>query len=220
MAELNIRTFPATFPTTTGSRSKPVMVALADLYTHWALVLPHEPNPDAENVLESTPIVTLLSTLPHPDPFPRAHPSNGNSRFYMKTYTENEGILPQLISLGIVRPVDSPQSTEAYPMVEVMLQEREISHSCLSCIQQLGAASATFEFPGQAQRMMRCSGCKTVFYCSTDCQRRDWKEGHKHLCRIWAVDPSEAKRLVENARRQGITEYMKAAGAITVNLGS
>lgn len=30
----------------------------------------------------------------------------------------------------------------------------------------------------------RCSGCKTPACCSTDCQRRDWKAGHKQSCKI------------------------------------
>ncbi|KAJ7610112.1 hypothetical protein FB45DRAFT_942746 [Roridomyces roridus] len=27
-----------------------------------------------------------------------------------------------------------------------------------------------------------CSRCETVFYCSTDCQRLDWRRGHKRMC--------------------------------------
>ena len=28
-----------------------------------------------------------------------------------------------------------------------------------------------------------CSACKTRFYCSVDCQRNDWKQGHKDECK-------------------------------------
>lgn len=27
-----------------------------------------------------------------------------------------------------------------------------------------------------------CGRCKRVRYCSTDCQKKDWGEGHKKLC--------------------------------------
>ena len=28
-----------------------------------------------------------------------------------------------------------------------------------------------------------CSACKKAFYCSTDCQRFDWKKNHKTECK-------------------------------------
>lgn len=31
---------------------------------------------------------------------------------------------------------------------------------------------------------MRCSGCSAHYYCSTQCQRNDWKRGHKQQCSI------------------------------------
>ena len=30
--------------------------------------------------------------------------------------------------------------------------------------------------------LKRCSGCSTVYYCSPECQKKDWKEGHKVQC--------------------------------------
>ncbi|KAJ3076952.1 hypothetical protein HDU98_010228 [Podochytrium sp. JEL0797] len=29
----------------------------------------------------------------------------------------------------------------------------------------------------------KCAGCKSVYYCSHECQSRDWKQGHKLICR-------------------------------------
>ena len=29
----------------------------------------------------------------------------------------------------------------------------------------------------------RCSKCRTLYYCGVDCQKEDWKSGHKHMCR-------------------------------------
>jgi len=32
------------------------------------------------------------------------------------------------------------------------------------------------------EKLKRCSGCKKIFYCSTSCQRADWKIKHKKMC--------------------------------------
>ncbi|KAF8581329.1 hypothetical protein K439DRAFT_1636273 [Ramaria rubella] len=32
--------------------------------------------------------------------------------------------------------------------------------------------------------LKKCSGCKKAFYCTANCQNRDWK-GHKKQCTIW-----------------------------------
>jgi len=45
----------------------------------------------------------------------------------------------------------------------------------------------------QTLKHKRCSQCKQVLYCSQDCQRNDWKKGHKHVC----------KQLAEKALKAG-----------------
>lgn len=35
--------------------------------------------------------------------------------------------------------------------------------------------------------MKRCSGCKMVFYCSPECQMKDWKS-HKLICKVFASE--------------------------------
>ena len=29
----------------------------------------------------------------------------------------------------------------------------------------------------------KCSGCKSVYYCSRECQKTDWKKRHKKICK-------------------------------------
>jgi hypothetical protein len=36
--------------------------------------------------------------------------------------------------------------------------------------------------PGVPATMKLCGGCFSVRYCSADCQRKDWKLGHKFIC--------------------------------------
>ncbi|CAG8979482.1 hypothetical protein HYALB_00012082 [Hymenoscyphus albidus] len=43
-----------------------------------------------------------------------------------------------------------------------------------------------FNCPGQMfalSELKTCGGCGAPNYCSVDCQKRDWKERHKVLCR-------------------------------------
>lgn len=42
------------------------------------------------------------------------------------------------------------------------------SHSCAAC---------------GLQANLRCSGCKSMHYCSKECQKSDWKGGHKATCK-------------------------------------
>ena len=37
----------------------------------------------------------------------------------------------------------------------------------------------------------RCSQCKSVWYCSADCQKRDWRE-HKKNCKLMMVEQPES----------------------------
>jgi hypothetical protein len=40
--------------------------------------------------------------------------------------------------------------------------------------------------PGVPATLKLCGGCKMARYCSTECQSKDWKMGHKELCQAWA----------------------------------
>ncbi|KUJ22908.1 uncharacterized protein LY89DRAFT_607800 [Mollisia scopiformis] len=33
-------------------------------------------------------------------------------------------------------------------------------------------------------KLNRCSGCRRVCYCSAECQKKDWRRGHKQLCPV------------------------------------
>lgn len=46
----------------------------------------------------------------------------------------------------------------------------------------------------QTIKHKRCSACKTRLYCSTDCQRFDWKSGHSKECKKLAAE-AKAKAL-------------------------
>ena len=40
-------------------------------------------------------------------------------------------------------------------------------------------------FCGKNKKLKKCSKCNAVYYCSTECQLKDWKVQHKKLCHLY-----------------------------------
>jgi hypothetical protein len=45
--------------------------------------------------------------------------------------------------------------------------------SCFAC----GVKTAK-----EAEGLLKCGSCKFALYCSRECQRSDWKKGHRLIC--------------------------------------
>lgn len=41
--------------------------------------------------------------------------------------------------------------------------------------------------PSVDVQLMKCGGCKIVFYCNQEHQRKDWVNGHKAKCKCYEV---------------------------------
>ncbi|KAF8905612.1 hypothetical protein CPB85DRAFT_1254917 [Mucidula mucida] len=191
-----------TFNITVGSHQ--VTAALADLYTHFALVLPYEVPDGSSNPLESSPIIAFLTTLSYDNPVPQPSP-DGKMRFCMKPYSENEGLLPQLTQLGVLQRAPGLAELQNGPIVDVLLDNSKISHACLKCTRP-GLTGAVFEHQ-DAPRLQCCSKCKTAYYCDAQCQKDDWKV-HKKDCNLWRTNRPEAMRIMENARRADMSAFL------------
>lgn len=102
----------------------------------------------------------FLSVLIHEDAFPPPSPA-GRAQFYMKTYSENEGMLPQLASAGILRDTGRTmkQGFATVPLCEVILEEGELARCCAGC--------EKWEVI-DGQRFERCSRCKVEYYHSQE----------------------------------------------------
>lgn len=60
--------------------------------------------------------------------------------------------------------------------------------------------------PGPTQR---CAKCQVVFYCSKECQVKDWKDQHKQLCRVWCDSRAE-----QNGSKGPVPLCMRSCGFI------
>ncbi|KAH6914953.1 hypothetical protein BKA70DRAFT_1396283 [Coprinopsis sp. MPI-PUGE-AT-0042] len=58
--------------------------------------------------------------------------------------------------------------------------------------------------------LMKCSGCRRAFYCSTDCQKRSWK-GHKKDCKAGTVQPQQS---TSQWNLEGLAITMSAAHGV------
>jgi hypothetical protein len=94
-------------------------------------------------------------------------PSNDPLRktFWMKTYSENEGILEQLEGQNILRRSGQVKK-QGYVMlvaVETVLNRGQWAEVCSGCgrREQLG---------DEEPRMRRCGKCKEMYYCNKECQ--------------------------------------------------
>jgi len=53
----------------------------------------------------------------------------------------------------------------------------EPSHQKQDCCNVCSARKSSDGKP-----LQKCAGCKVTLYCSSACQKKDWKKGHKQLC--------------------------------------
>ncbi|KAM0749026.1 hypothetical protein T439DRAFT_59837 [Meredithblackwellia eburnea MCA 4105] len=105
---------------------------------------------------------------------------NDHNTFWMKTYSENEGLMEQLLEAGWIRDTGRKRSQgyATFPLMEILLPEAERARICSSCMKSEGDVG--FETP---ERFKRCTRCKLSYYCSKDCQGVDW-DSHKYRCRL------------------------------------
>ncbi|SGY65901.1 BQ5605_C004g02604 [Microbotryum silenes-dioicae] len=173
------------------------------------LIMTTQPQPSFEpvpagsevRVDEDGPIWAVLSNMVPEDPFP-GYSTDGNEMFWIKTYSENKGLLEECITAGWFRPQvffsssTSPpgphlrtpllsysnnrtgrthkQAFVVYPMCELRLDEQALARHCPACNR--------YESILDEHRFKRCAKCRKRYYCSAQCQKDDWPS-HKLDCK-------------------------------------
>ena len=63
--------------------------------------------------------------------------------------------------------------------------------------------------PGSASNpLLRCSRCQIFYYCSRDCQSKDWKQGHKRFCSLIANSSKGRSHFFSGHSGQPALEWM------------
>ena len=84
-------------------------------------------------------------------------------------YTENSGFNLRSASINLAAgDLILKEETDMF----VVCDER-IEKNCANCLSE------------NKGNLLVCTGCKIARYCDVDCQRMDWKRGHKLECRIF-----------------------------------
>ncbi|TKA53206.1 hypothetical protein B0A53_04062 [Rhodotorula sp. CCFEE 5036] len=138
--------------------------------------------------------ISSLSVIVNEDPFPGLSMA-GKQMIWVKNYSENAGIVPQLERAGLIRLVGSKikQGFVELPLAEVALEESEMIQQCAM------RGCEKWETTETVPRFQRCSKCKRRYYCSIEHQHQDWpahKADCKDLVKMRFTD-------VENRRRAG-----------------
>jgi hypothetical protein len=86
-------------------------------------------------------------------------------KFWMKTYSENKGVLEKLEAEGILRRTgeEEKQGYITLIAVETVITRGQWAECCAGCgrREQLG---------DENPRMLRCAACQEVYYCNKECQ--------------------------------------------------
>lgn len=62
-----------------------------------------------------------------------------------------------------------------------------------------------FFFILKSKNLKRCSKCKVMYYCSEQCQRKDWKKGHKFTeCNVYQLCTAFKK---QDPKRKTFIDY-------------
>ena len=111
----------------------------------------------------------------------------------------------RLEAIGPRDPV-TPQELHGLSMAELRarLARRDIHFSPGAGLAELkarlmSAGRAHAELPV----LLKCSGCRRVLYCGSDCQRTHWKKKHKHECGVAAS--SETKHASKSSTGHAVT---------------
>ncbi|KAG9228584.1 hypothetical protein BJ875DRAFT_477109 [Amylocarpus encephaloides] len=179
-------------PTGPASKEQPLTNPIEMLLCHYPLgryrqnpnfMLVHaRPNPFDEYQGSLYAILTAGSDAPlapSTDPLKK--------KFWMKTYSENKGMLEQLEAQGILRRTgeEEEQGYVKLIAVETIIQHGQWAEFCSGC--------ETYEDLGGETRLLRCSVCKDTYYCKKECQTTHWPL-HKAVCKQFRKEAAAAAR--------------------------
>jgi hypothetical protein len=63
--------------------------------------------------------------------------------------------------------------------------------------------------------LMMCAQCKSVFYCSKECQKQDWRSSHKKYCETKeSLVAEERPSILFTNNKDTVAEYERSGGTV------
>jgi hypothetical protein len=171
------------WPVTTPSTETPVTNPLSLLLCRYPLgsylsnpnfaLIYARKNPYDEYIDPLYAMLTSGSTAPIDRPSKK-----GAQTFWMKTYSENAGLLELLEGAGVLKRTgqEFKQGFVTLVAVETVLVSSQWAEVCHGC-------GKREQLETEQGRMKRCPKCKDAWYCNSGCQTADWEE-HKGRCKV------------------------------------
>jgi hypothetical protein len=82
---------------------------------------------------------------------------------------------------------------------------------CAYCLASTPADCLLCEHPACEKKWTRklrvCNGCRSVFYCSPECQRKDWARGHITACKIFRWLSPKTKACDKPTKHEVVSTY-------------
>ena len=72
--------------------------------------------------------------------------------------------------------------------------KKQIKQSAHLDVEQCCAGCGKWSYGADANvALSRCARCLAIYYCSPECQKKDWKRGHKQICKKMKADREAAR---------------------------
>ena len=89
-------------------------------------------------------------------------------------------------------PRDDPLSN--HPGKVARAAKKQIKQSAHLDVEQCCAGCGKWSYGADANvALSRCARCLAIYYCSPECQKKDWKRGHKQICKKMKADREAAR---------------------------
>jgi hypothetical protein len=137
----------------------------------------------------------------------------------------NLSVLENPVNRMAIEPTFRFDGSEVPQEVRRTAVHAETEREALEMMERLRVGGDLCDACGQPAeegvRLLKCNRCKMAFYCSAECQKAQWKKGHKAACRApGQLEPGDEVKLVGLTSRPELNdEIVQVVGRVPAREG-